>query len=249
VRRDQEPSQTTHARGRDLLRCPAVQEDAVHLPPLIVCPLRFEAAALRRRGVGVIGEIICCGPGAENIRAWAGALAIPAGRMVVLAGLAGALRSGFRPGRAYVVGEVRAAGGQRWRPPLQPAGSAEAVVVISVAGVLESAAGKRALGEQFDAGLIDQESAAFAKIAAERGWRWGVVRGVSDGVDDELPRGVEQLVDSAGRTRPLRAVVTAVMPPTNLRRMVRLGIASGRAMRAVAEAMAAHREHWSHTPR
>ena len=82
---------------------------------------------------------------------------------------------------------------------------------------------ERAAVARAGADLVDLESVAFAEIATDRGWRWAIVRGVSDDAGSPLPAGVESWVDRRGRSRPLRTAGAVVRHPAMVASLVRLG--------------------------
>jgi hypothetical protein len=113
------------------------------------------------------------------------------------------------------------------------------VSIVSVAAPITDAAGKRAERARSGADVVDLEAAAFAREAEARGWRWAVVRGVSDGAGDALPAGVEGWTGADGRTRVASVAVAIVRRPALLPEVLRLGARSRRAMAAVAVALEA----------
>ncbi len=113
-------------------------------------------------------------------------------------------------------------------------------VVSCPANTLLTPAAKRAWAEHSPADLVDLESAAFARIAVEKGWDWGIVRGVSDGPDTTLPGGIDTWVDGQGRSRPgrvLRAVLGGRVGVGQLARLRTQGIAAMTAAAVVLQRM------------
>jgi len=107
-----------------------------------------------------------------------------------------------------------------------------------VAAPLGTPGAKRAEADRGRADIVDLEAAEFARVATARGWRWHVVRGISDGHLDALPAGIERWTDAEGRTR-LGAVAAAVLRRrARIGDLVRVGRDSSAAMRAVGEALA-----------
>jgi nucleoside phosphorylase len=206
----------------------------------IVCPLEFERSALRALGRRPGVALHRCGPGAAAVAAWAAREGLTAGSTVVLAGVAGGLAAEAPTGAAVeaaaVLGDGCPAGGWRPRATLT---ALPRVTIVSVAAPITDAAGKRAERARSGAAVVDLEAAAFAREAEARGWRWTVVRGVSDGADDALPAGVDRWTDADGRTRPARVAAAILRRPALLPGVARLGGRSRRAMAAVAEALAA----------
>lgn len=154
---------------------------------------------------------------------------IAPGVPVILLGLAGALHDGARAGSARSVRRVVADHGA-WEPALPV--PARGWVVTAASAVVRSAAAKRDLGARTGADVVDLESAAFAEAAVRAGWRWGIVRGISDDVRDELPHEIEHMLGEGGEVR-IGAVAGAVL------RRPALGAALMRLRRAAADAMEA----------
>jgi hypothetical protein len=178
--------------------------------PIVICALQFEARLLRSALRSTNMRVACCGPGAAGVRGWAqrNAIAGAAGRksIVLLAGLAGSLRDSIRAGQARVIAEVRDGSGTMIaQPPINPAG--EKAIIVTSDSVVCGRAQREALALRSGADLVDLESAAFAAIAEARGWRWGIVRGVSDDLDTPLPPPAAHWVNARGRTRSLRVAL------------------------------------------
>jgi nucleoside phosphorylase len=199
--------------------------------PLIVCPLPFERRCAERTVRRGSVRIVCCGPGAAAVTSWAERhrRQAPPDVPVILLGLAGGLHDGARAGSARSVRRVVAPNGA-WEPALPACGHGWVVTVASA--VVRSTAAKRDLGARTGADVVDLESAAFAEAAVQAGWRWGIVRGVSDDVGDELPHEIERMLGEAGAVR-IGAVASALL------RRPALGATLMRLRRAAAEAMEA----------
>ena len=213
----------------------------------IVCALAYEHRALRRASIGGIELSEPCGPGANAIERWAdrfeqehGAEARERRTPVILAGLAGGLRELWRLGEAAWIREVRMEDGRELEPPYpQSASSASKRASVCSSGVIvRSPAERRTLAERTGCDLVDQESAAFAEAGERYGWRWGIVRGVSDGVGDRLPSGIEAWVDDRGRSRPGRIALDLIRRPSGIPMTGRLSRASRQAMASVAARLA-----------
>jgi hypothetical protein len=201
---------------------------------IVVCALEFERRLLVRAGVGRRCELTCCGPGAEGVRRWASGQS-PSGA-VFLCGLAGALSDRIAVGTACSVAVV-VGDEQQTRPPITDSGG---VIVSCPAHTLTTPAAKRAWAERHGADLVDLESAAFARIAVQEGWDWGIVRGVSDGPDFSLPADIDTWVDQQGRSRPgrvLRAILSGRVGVGQLARLRTQGIAAMAAAAVVLQRM------------
>ncbi len=220
--------------------------------PLILCPLEHEARALRARLKPLRVEV--CGPG-RAVGPRVRALCEPRPRLVVLAGLCGGLVECEIVPRITRVTSTR---GQVWRVPVTlresgqgvaPGGSGrtrrlhesreerDGATLIGVDEVVRSARAKRALGERFGGELCDMESHHFAFACVDIGVRWGVVRGVSDGPADELPRGVERLVDAQGDAKLGAALRHCATRPWEIGSLLRLKKRSEEALKHVASAV------------
>ena len=147
-----------------------------------------------------------------------------------LCGLAGALSDTFAVGTACPVATV-VVDDQEIRPSITESAGA---VVSCPARTLTTPAAKRAWADRSGADLVDLESAAFARIAADKGWDWGIVRGVSDGPDTTLPGGIDTWVDGRGRPRPGRVLLAVLAGRVGVGRLARLRADGTSAMAAAA---------------
>ncbi len=205
--------------------------------PIVVTPLRFEQRVLTRAAPPL--DLHCCGPGPAAITKWA----VAGGRTsrpVVLAGLAGGLSERTTPGSAFAVDRVIDGQGREWPVPLaaQLGARTPPVTVISTVKTVTSAAAKRALAGTCGADLVDLESVAFAHAATKLGWTWGIVRGVSDGPDDDLPPGAAGWIDDRGRTRTWRVAADILRSPSMTPRLLALRRHGVAGMRAAAARVA-----------
>lgn len=207
--------------------------------PVVVCPLQFERKALVRAGLGVGCELSCCGPGAEAITRWVDRdgpqESVRSPRPVILAGLAGALGDTCAVRSAAVIGAVVGADGRRWTPSLPGAAGGERAVITSVAASVTSPRARSDLARARHADLVDLESEAFAAVATKAGWRWAIVRGISDGPRTALPPGLDRWIDPAGRTRTARVFGGLARRPWLIPSLLRLRGDSAAAMLAVAD--------------
>jgi len=69
---------------------------------------------------------------------------------------------------------------------------------------------KRSLGAQYDAKAVDMETFAVAEVCRRRQTRFLSVRVISDAVDDELPKDIENLVNQKTKTAQLGAAAGAI---------------------------------------
>lgn len=184
---------------------------------------------MRRAGLDRRATIACCGPGAAALTEWATRQA-EEHRFVLLAGLAGDVSGRHAPGSAVVATEVRGPDGTTWRPTEV---AASPCVVTQAAAVVRDEAARVAMAAR-GVDVVDMESVAFAQGASGRGWRWGIVRGISDDARSPLPVGVETWVDECGGARPLRVAGAVLRRPASLASLLRLRRNSTAALRAVA---------------
>ncbi len=220
------------------------------MPPslTILAPSAFEAVQLRR-GLSATGASlqvvqVGVGPGADFGGAWADA--VPRGSMVILAGVAGALSPECARGSAHWASGVIDSEGRRWIPPVLGSGDhsrtgagSDAVELAGTDGVIGLPEQKRSLHERTGACMVDCESASFARAASERGWQWGVVRGISDGAGDAVPEWMPQLLRRNGSVDAGAVASTLLANPLRAIEMIRGGSAAGDAMRAVCALLAA----------
>lgn len=205
----------------------------------ILAPSGFEANRLRRglsaADVPVRVVQVGVGPGADFSGAWAESLM--AGDTVILAGVAGALAPTCAAGTAHWASVVIDSEGHRWTPPVQgsraPAGATSGPVALAGAdGVIGTPRDKRTHRERTGACMVDCESASFARVASARGWRWGVVRGISDGADDVVPAWMPQLLRRDGSVDAGAVAGALLANPIRAADLIRSGQSAGRAMHA-----------------
>ena len=229
--------------------------DAVRPRPdlLLLCPLQFERDTLGRLLRDRLGpdlqpriHLETTGPGRAGVHAWFSRWRFdepPATHGVLLVGTAGGLSVHASSGRAFLANRIVSGGGRAWTPPigggdLAPHGAATATV-ISWQFALASPEAKANLHRTSGADLVDLESTAFAEACADRRWRFGVVRGVSDGPTEHLPRGIGSWVAADGSLRWARMLAGLAGRPHDLLHLPRLRRDSFAALRAASELLAA----------
>ena len=127
-------------------------------------------------------------------------------RVIVSAGLAGALTATLKVGDVVYAGEV--VDGESSARYATADGESVILTVSSVSSPEE----KRALAERWKADVVDMEAAAVAAAAQSRGIKFAAIKAISDEVDFVMPP-VGEFVDQAGRFRTLRfATYIAVRP-------------------------------------
>ncbi len=208
---------------------------------LIVCPLRFEAKLLQRawpRSNAAVPRITCSGPGATGIERWAATASLPEGSTVVLAGVAGSLCESLRAGEARIIDRVISiASDETWTPTLRRT-NASTMTIVGAPSIIRAADERLALAQRTGAHLVDLESAAFARLASARGWRWGIVRGVSDDPATSMPDRLDRWIAPDGRTRTMAVLAALFKQPSLLRELRCLHHNSKAALEASAPLLA-----------
>lgn len=168
------------------------------IDPVVLCPLEIERKAAAK-AVGDRALVIRTGPGAQAVRRAADGLRADPPPLVILFGVAGALRyPSLCPRIDRVIDEER---GRVWRVSYLMPGDTKPVGVLGVNEVVPTPGRKRVLRRRFhDAALVDCESHGFAEVMATAGMRWTVIRGVSDWPHQLLPRQCVDWVREDGRT-------------------------------------------------
>lgn len=207
-----------------------------YAPPIassihVLCPMSLEGRAVLRALAGLDHvRVDVCGVGPAAVRRWAENLAAPP-EFVILAGVAGGLAPQARLGEARHIVDVAMPDGR-----IVPT-SGRMIDGWRVAGsdaLLATPQGKRDLAARTGAHVVDMESHAFADEATRRAWRFAIVRGVSDSIDDGLPDGLERLLDERGRVRPLGVAALLVRRPRLVGALREFGRRCDEAMRNVA---------------
>lgn len=191
--------------------------------PLLLCPTEFEASRLQpvARATGAELQVIGVGVTCEAaVRQLAGQDA--RGRIAVLAGIAGAIDDAATVGSAFMAERVVDEMGQTHHPTLPCTGPRLALCCSRVVVVGRGA--RNACANMTGAAMVDMESGPFARVASACGWRWGVLRGISDDASVELPEEVMRWLRPDGGTNWLPLAADLITKPrlwSPVRRMVR----------------------------
>jgi adenosylhomocysteine nucleosidase len=149
---------------------------------------------------------------------------------VVSVGWAGALREEIGVGRAYrAAGVVDLRTGERFAVSEPNAGDPWLVTSSGVVG----AADKRRLAAEYLAGLVDMEAAAIARLAAMRGIPFECVKGVSDGVSENLPD-FNRFISPQGQLILSRLLLFVLPRPWYWPALIRMGENSSKASHSLA---------------
>lgn len=138
--------------------------------------------------------------------------------LVFSLGWAGALRADLSAGSAHnLAGVIDARTGERFRCD---ADSGPNWLVTSP--VVADAKEKARLAQTYQAGLVDMEAAAIARLAAARGIPFYAIKAVSDSLSENLPD-LNPFIRSDGKFQTLRFTLFAMMRPWYWPALVRMG--------------------------
>jgi adenosylhomocysteine nucleosidase len=198
-----------------------------------------QARGVRRRPDGLLEArfgsaptlLTATGDGAGNAARGAARLcdsAHPAALIGV--GVAGALTASLKIGDLVAGLRVRDASGEAPAPDARLlswalSSGAKAGTLVTVAAPVVSPAEKTELAASLDGdtfAVVDMESAAWARTAAERGVPYVVVRAVSDLFDEELPEYLRRAVDRDGHLRRGAVIGFGLSQPRSIPTLLRL---------------------------
>jgi adenosylhomocysteine nucleosidase len=150
---------------------------------------------------------------------------------VISTGWAGALRHDMKTGNAYrAAGVIDLKTGERFAEPGWT--SDEPWLVTSPRVVARKE--KEILSVNYYAGLVDMEAAAIARLAAMRGIPFACVKGVSDGLSDDL-LDFNRFISPQGQLRLARLLFFVLLRPWHWPRLVRMGENSKKASQAIRD--------------
>ncbi len=152
--------------------------------------------------------------------------------LVFSLGWAGALRDSIAPGTAHnVAGVIDVRTGERFHCD---AGAGDLWLATSL--TVANAPEKLRLASAYDAGLVDMEAAAIARLAAMRGIPFYCIKGVSDGLTDLLPD-FNRFLSPQGRFQLARFTLFAILRPWYWPALLRMGKNSKRASQSIVESL------------
>ncbi len=212
------------------------------LPPLILVATHFELQSIKSGlgNCGISADFECIGVGPGAVWRWAEskrstkANDSPTGRTVILAGLAGALDPTFTVATVRSAEMIVGAGADYCRPNPSyspPLRSHHTTVIASVDKTCADAATKKLLRDQTGAGMVDMESAAFASLATQRRWKWGVFRAVSDDSATDIPPWIASLVRVDGSINVIALATALLTHPTRIAKLAAIGASARHALR------------------
>lgn len=148
---------------------------------------------------------------------------------VISVGWAGALRPEIEAGKAYrAAGVIDLRTSERF---IAASARPNDPWLVTSPGVI-SAGDKRRLESQYGAGLVDMEAAAIARLSAMRGIPFECVKGVSDGLDENLPD-FNRFISPQGQLSLPRLLFFILPRPWYWLPLVRMGENSKKASHAI----------------
>ncbi len=140
-------------------------------------------------------------------------------------GWAGSLREDIEAGKAYrAAGVVDMRTGERFAIFGAASGDPWLVTSAAVAGPDD----KRRLAVEYQAGLVDMEAAAIARLATMRGIPFDCIKGVSDGFSDNLPD-FNRFISAEGQLLLSRLLLFILPRPWYWPALIRMGENSNKA--------------------
>ncbi len=159
-------------------------------------------------------------------------------RLVISAGFAGALDDSVRVGAVLLATEVVDPQGNRW-PTSWPDADNTSLPrgrLLTMPHLVADPAAKRRLGREYQAPIVDMESATLARLCAAQAVPFGCVRAVSDAVTTALSPALVTLL-AGGRVAPLRVLAALLARPRLAGELWRLARDTRRASRRLGQAL------------
>ena len=152
--------------------------------------------------------------------------------LVFSVGWAGALTSEVTTGKAYnLAGVIDVRTGERFRCD---AGAGDLWLVTSPKVADEPE--KHRLASAYSAALVDMEAAALARLAKMREIPFYCIKGISDGLNDQLPD-FNRFLSPEGQFRLPQFILFALLRPWHWPALVRMGENSRKASQSIAESL------------
>lgn len=227
------------------------------LPPIgIVAAFSWEVRLLLRKQNGVkrlgpqlyslrLGEdsalLAIAGMGVENsFRAARDLVERFAPRALFTLGFAGALVESLVPGDVILAEKVldRETGRQfDCRDDLLPLPGIRRGSLLSVSGVITSAAEKRSLAQKWGAVAVDMESAGVARAAAEAGVAFCAIKSITDSRDQSISIDFERCRSEYGRLSLFKMAREGMRSPQRIKGLWTLAHGARLAARGLAAAL------------
>ena len=152
--------------------------------------------------------------------------------LVFSVGWVGALTAEIATGTAHnIAGVIDARTGERFRCD---AGAGERWLVTSP--IVANEAEKQRLASAYNAGLVDMEAAAIARLAQMRGIPFYCIKGVSDGFHDKLPD-FNRFIRPDGQFDLTAMVLFAILRPWHWPSLIRMGENSRQASQSLRDSL------------
>jgi adenosylhomocysteine nucleosidase len=152
--------------------------------------------------------------------------------LVFSVGWAGALTTSLAPGTAHnVAGVVDVRTGERFTCD---AGAGDRWLVTSA--IVADEGEKSRLCSAYNADLVDMEAAAIARLAQMRGIPFYCIKGVSDGLNDNLPD-FNRFIRPDGQFALTGMVLFSILRPWHWSSLIRMGENSRKASQGIREAL------------
>jgi adenosylhomocysteine nucleosidase len=158
----------------------------------------------------------------------------PAGsiNLAISVGWAGALHKIIEPGLAYTVaGVIDARTGE-----MSPAADWRNDIWLVTSPIVANEPEKRRLASAYSAALVDMEAAAVARLAQMRNIPFYCVKGVSDGLDDNLPD-FNRFLGPSGQLNIGKLTLFALLRPWYWHPLLRMGENSRKAAEGIAASL------------
>ena len=155
--------------------------------------------------------------------------------IVIAAGYCGALKSKYAVGDVVVPSDVVDETGLSWRCQPLPEFPQDGRL-FTASHIIGEPQAKADASSRFKADIVDMESAAIAKLCAERGISFAVIRAISDTSDTALSPHLARLL-SGGEVSIWRACRALARRPSLLREFLRLARDTKLAARNLAAAL------------
>ncbi len=205
----------------------------------VICGARAEAAALGRLGRDPRLMVVFSGARPERAEAGARACLMAGCRALLSLGTAGGLQPGLAAGALLAPGAVLAENGARWVtvPWLVPEGAAGDL--LGSERLAGTPAAKAVLHAATGALALDMESHRVARVAAEAGLPFGVLRAVLDPARRAVPPAATVALGPDGQSRAGALALALMRDPRQIGAMLRLGREFSAARAALSRAAAA----------
>ena len=155
-------------------------------------------------------------------------------------GLAGGLDPTLRPGTILIPTGVMVDGHHFSTDPALRArlGDAATNLLSATSSIVASAAAKAALFASSGAVAVDLESGAVARVAAEHGLPFAVLRAICDPAERDLPPAALIALDRRGAIGLMRVIGSVLEHPTQVPALLALAADAAAARRALRAAVA-----------